>query len=94
MFFRSNVSLYNFLRIGIMAASLHTLEMSAPEYPSVILTNWFQSMSSVKAIPRRFILNSSCLPFSVGNGMSIGVVKWCDGNSTNALLKAASDGFI
>ncbi len=56
-----------------MAASLQTLDISAPEYPSVNLTNFSHSMppfSSESYIPFKLILKSSNLPLSVGRGMS------------------------
>ena len=53
-----------------MAASLHTLAISAPLYPSVASFSFSQSMFSSTSIPLRFILKSYFLPTAVGNGIS------------------------
>ena len=58
-----------------MAASLHTLAISAPLYPSVASFSFSQSMFSSTSIPLRFILKSYFLPIAVGNGISKHRVK-------------------
>lgn len=62
---------FNFLLIGMYAASRHKLAISAPEYPSVCFTIY--DISTSLSISRFFklILISSLLPTSVGNGMYI-----------------------
>ncbi len=60
----------NILLIGIRADSLQTFEISAPENPSVYLTNISQSIVSSILIFYKFKLKSSLLPFSLGNGIT------------------------
>ena len=70
----SKCELSNFLRIGIMAASLQTLDISAPEYPSVNLTNFSHSMppfSSESYIP--FKLISLCCKMSI---LLLNTISW------------------
>lgn len=61
---------FPFLLIGMNAASLQKLLMSAPENPSVLFTNDSMSTSSASVSLFKQILNSYLRPISVGRGMS------------------------
>jgi hypothetical protein len=58
-----------FFLSGIIAASLQTLAISAPLYPSVIATSLSKSIPSEILIPLRLMSKRALLPTESGNGI-------------------------